>query len=498
MRRSDWLEIRRLRSEGLSARGVAARTGFDRRTVARAIASDAPPRRKGPGRPRALEGFRAFLLARLERYPELTAQRLFQDLAAAGYGGKYGAVKEFVRELRPLLRPAFHSPRFAPGEAAQADWGHAGVMTVDGTPRKVSLFVMTLCHSRMMFADLLPGEAMEFWLEAHWRAINFFGGVVGKVQVDHCKTAVLSRGPDGEPRINPRYEDFAAACGFAVAPCAVRSPAEKGRVERAVGYARRGFLDGRGAESFEGRRAALAEWLRGTANRRVHGVTGRIPEELFAESEKAALRPLPAVPPGRWVETVVQASSQFRVVVDTNRYSVPPRFASARLTLRRHADRIALFDRTGLVAEHPRSFGRRLDVLIPAHDHELSAHARSARERRVVGAFLRLGEAAERYLTQMRERRLNWLSHAARIVALAEAYGRDEVARALMDGAESEAYAADYVLNILEARGRPLADPGPLRLIRGDDLLGIELREPDLEAYDVKMEDEDNEQAGRE
>jgi len=488
MRRSDWLEIRRLSSEGLSGRSVAGRMGLDRRTVAHALASDQPRRRKGVGRPKALEGFRAFIMARLERYPELSAMRLFQDLAAAGYAGKYGAVKEFVRELRPLLRPAFHSPRFAPGEVAQADWGHAGVMTVDGTPRKVSLFVMTLCHSRMMFADLLLGEAMEFWLEAHWRAFQFFGGVVGKIQVDHCKTAVLARGPDGEPKLNPRYEDFAAVCGFAVAPCAIRCPREKGRVERAVGYARRGFLDGRGDESFEGRRAALAEWLRVTANRRVHGTTGRIPEELFLETEKATLRPPPPIPPDRWVEAVVQATSQFRVVVDTNRYSVPPRFASARLTIRRHADRIAVSDGTGLVAEHPRSFGRRLDILIPDHDRELSAHARSTRERRAVCAFLRLGDAAEGYLTRLRERRLNWLSHATRIVALAEAYGRDETARALRDGAESEAYAADYVLNILEARVKPLTEAGPLRLIRGDDLLEIKLPEPDIGSYDAGQE----------
>jgi transposase len=492
MRRDVWIEIRRLRSEGLSARGVAARMGLDRRTVARALASDQPPRRKGAGRPGALERFRSFAMAKLERYPELTAMSVFSALAEAGYAGKYGAVKKFVRELRPLLKPAFHTLRFGPGEMAQVDWGHAGVVRVEGAPRRASLFIMVLCHSRLMFADLFLGEAMEHWLEAHWRAFQFLGGVVSGVTVDNCRTAVSARPPGEEPRLNPRYEDFAAVCGFKIFPCAVRRPMAKGRVEKAVHYVKSGFLAGRGEESFEGRRAALAEWLHRTANRRVHGTTGRIPAELFEEVEKSALQPLPPLPPDRGVETPAQATSQFRVVVDTNRYSVPPRLASRSLTVRRSADKILVYDGEELAAEHARSYGRRLDILNHDHDRELSARTRGARERRAVCALLRLGDAAEAYLAKLRERRGNWVSHAARIVALAEAYGRDEAARALRDALEAEAFSAEYVLSILQTRARPLTEPGPLSLLRGDDLLRIELPRPDIEAYDGwKQEKED-------
>jgi hypothetical protein len=163
---------------------------------------------------------------------------------------------------------------------------------------------------------------------------------------------------------------------------------------------------------------------------------------------------------------------------------VPPRCASRRLSVRRHVDRIAVLDGDELVADHPRSYGRRLDILIPAHDHELLARSRQMRERKAVCGLLRLGEAAEEYLTRLRERRPNWLSHAERIMALAQAYGVDETARALRDARDAEAFSSEYVLNILEARARPRPEPGPLHLVRGEDLLVIDLPEPDISMYD--------------
>ena len=484
MRRELWLEIKRLKAEGLSSRGIAAELGMDRRTVARALLAEAPPRRKAvAGRPSVIEGRRGWILGRLEAHPRLSASRIFGMLTEMGYAGKYGAVKEFVRSVKPSARPAVMTLRFAPGEMAQADWAHAGTVRVDGAARRLSLFVMTLCHSRRMFADFFLGEAMEHWLEAHWAAFCFFGGVPSGVMVDNCRVAVLAREPGGEARLNPRYEDFASVCGFKPHACAPRRPQEKGRVERAVGYIRTGFLEGRGAESFEGMRASLADWLSSTANRRVHGTTGRVPDELFEEEDRKALRPLPPIPPDRSARDCVQASAQYRVIVDSNRYSVPPGLAGARLDLRKTHDRIDLYGEDGLAASHARRYGRRLDIVDPSHDRAHMDRCRSARERMAVDAFLRLGGAAEPYLVQLRERRPDWLSHVRRIAALAEAHGRDEAARALRDAAESGAYSAEYVLNILDARARPLHEAGPLRLLRGEDMLRIDLPPPDIAIY---------------
>ena len=52
------------------------------------------------------------------------------------------------------------------------------------------------------------------------------------------------------------------------------------------------------------------------------------------------------------------------------------------------------------------------------------------------------------------------------------------------DGLAFEAFSAEYIANILEARARTLPEPGPLQLTRGIDLLDIDIPPPDLTVYD--------------
>ncbi|MCY4594855.1 MAG: hypothetical protein OXC19_08665 [Bryobacterales bacterium] len=44
-----------------------------------------------------LDPFKGIIEARLEVYPKLTAQRLYEEVRAAGYPGSYGSVRDYVR-----------------------------------------------------------------------------------------------------------------------------------------------------------------------------------------------------------------------------------------------------------------------------------------------------------------------------------------------------------------------------------------------------------------
>jgi len=255
-------------------------------------------------------------------------------------------------------------------------------------------------------------------------------------------------------------------------------------VENAVGYVKGSFLAGREPSSLPAMAPTLAEWLETVANVRTHGTTGRRPMDLFAEEERAALLPLPATAHHCAVMQPVVANNRFRVIVDTNRYSVPAAFASQRLTLGRYADRIVLYAKDGtLIADHPRCYHRRQDILKPEHERELILRTRHTRDRRLLERFFTLGSAAEPYLAGLREKRPDWKAHVRRINALGEIHGRDEVARLLADALEHRAFSSEYVLNILQARQRALPEPGPLHVTRRQDLLELDLPEPDLDIY---------------
>ena len=84
----------------------------------------------------------------------------------------------------------------------------------------------------------------------------------------------------------------------------------------------------------------------------------------------------------------------------------------------------------------------------------------------------------------------------ARIVALADVYGAEKVARALADALIYHAFSSDYIANILEQRERRLPEAGPLHLTRKQDVLDLQLPDPDLSVYDTeKQQPEEGENA---
>jgi hypothetical protein len=201
------------------------------------------------------------------------------------------------------------------------------------------------------------------------------------------------------------------------------------------------------------------------ANVRIHRETHKQPLELFA-SEKQYLKPLPTLPADTGVIRTVRASNRFRVVVDTNRYSVPSLYASQRLLLKTFADRLCIYHGEKLIATHTRSYDRYQDFENPEHVRELLERRRAARDAKLLLSFYALCSRAEEYHRQLQERRLSPRLHIAKIMALSQIYGPDKVARAIEDAFEFQAFSSDYIAIILEQRERFTPPPGPLSAAR--------------------------------
>jgi hypothetical protein len=69
-------------------------------------------------------------------------------------------------------------------------------------------------------------------------------------------------------------------------------------------------------------------------------------------------------------------------------------------------------------------------------------------------------------------------------VALSDIYGVAAVARAMEDAFTFQAFSCEYIANLLESRARPLPEPSALHLTRRQDLLEIEVPEPNLFLYE--------------
>jgi len=475
--------------QGLTRAQTARALGLHARTVAKWAKVTQYRRRETPARPSRLDPYKGLIVRWLDAHP-YSAQQVFQRLREQGFEGGVTIVRDYVHTIRPRSREAFLKLIFTPGEAGQVDWGEYGTIGVGSTRRRLSLFAMLLCHSRMLYLECTVSQTMEFFLACHEHAFTAWGGVPSYLMVDNLRSAVLQRVVGEAPVFNSKYLDFARHWGFEIRACNPRRGNEKGRIENAIGYVKKNFLNGLELPDFAALQPAAQLWVDSVANVRVHGETHQRPVDRFVE-ERSKLQALNPVGFDLGQVRSVRATNQFRVALDSNGYSVPSQYANARLTLKAYPDRVCIYHQDQLVARHRRSMDRHQDIEDPDHPRQLLAQRHRASEQQLLVRFLALSPRAQAYYDGLEAKRGNPRAHARKILALAQIHGTEAVVRALDDGLELQAFSAEYIANILEARARELPEPAPLQLIRAHDLLEFELPEPDLSIYDRDDDEKD-------
>lgn len=462
---------------------IANKLGLDQRTVAIWANEKRYRTRQSAPRKSKLDPFKNHIIQMLEKHP-YTAQQIYQRIKEDGFQGRITIVEDYVRKIRPPKIKAYLKLAFAPGECAQVDWGSYGTVRVGSTTRRLSFFVMVLCHSRMMYLEFTVSQTMEHFLGCHLNAFHFFGAVPQKIMVDNLKSAVLKRTVGCAPVFNPEYLDFANYYRFSIVACNVGKGNEKGRVENAVGYVKKNLLNGLNIPDFCVMESVAKTWVDTIANVRTHGETGKRPLDMFNE-EASFLGQLPATAYDIGQISQVRASPQYRISLDSNSYTVPAQLAGVRLTLKKYPNRVCLYHGNDLVARHTRSYDRKQDIQNQDHSKILLVQRKKAADQAIYMKFLTLSDKAKEYYQQLGHRRLNPFVHIRKIVALSEIYPREQIALAIEDAIKFDAFSSEYITNILEQRLRPAKEPGVLHVTRSSDLLDLTIDPPDLSVYSI-------------
>jgi transposase len=450
---------------------------------------DAPA--QGPARrPRdsKLDPFKATIAGWLEKDPTATAAVVEQRLRPLGYKGGHSVLRAYVHTVRPQLRPsrAFLRMEPPPGERFEVDWGHFGVLDYATDKRKLYAFALVEAHSRMLYLEFTHSQSFETFVRCHVHAFTALGGVAREIAYDNLATAVAEH--DGRlVRFLPRFLAFAREYGFYPKACNVAAGWEKGKVERAIGYARQNFWPLREFADLHDVNRQARQWLSEIANQRQHRETRERPIDRF---KAATLRPLSVIPYDHRDTVEALVHKDIRLQFDGNRYCVPHRLVGRRLTLKADSGSVTIYDRTHEIVSYPRCWRRGQTLGADRFEAELAdlrpAAKRSRAQQRLFAVLDGLCSQAmlEAYLRDIADTDRALSRQLAELLELIRQYGPEPVADAIAKASAARAFGADYVANILRQQQSPRQTQPPLRL--RNPLLNDLVTDPlSLLAYDA-------------
>ena len=314
--------------DGQSIRSVARQMGISRNTIRKYLTLSEPVRVVCQKKPSpTMETVAPRIEEILTEWREhtttkqyITGTRVHRQLVEEGYEVGITTVRNYLREKRRSEAEVFVPLVHRPGDEAQVDFFE--VTVEEGVVlRKAWKFVMRLMYSGRDFVRLYDRCDQLSFLDAHVRALGYFGGVPQRIVYDNLSAAV-KKIVGSERELTER---FMALCShYLFEPCFAR-PREghdKGGVE----------ARGKGI-----RLAHLTPIPKGESLSEISEVLLREVEiaftgqQRFAE-ERGRLGPLPERPfEARRVE-LLRVSRRSTVRIEGATYCVPSQWASLRAT----------------------------------------------------------------------------------------------------------------------------------------------------------------------
>ena len=452
-------EVIRLFYSRTSQRRIAKLVGISRKSVAKIVEAhqnhragiSEPAKTK---RPSLLDSFEETTTELIERYPDITAVRLHEELRLSGFTGGYTIVKERLRQLRPKpLKPFVERFETGPGLQAQMDYSMYRIdFTAEGL-RKVYAFGLILAFSRRLYLRFVESQDLPTTLREHQRAFDYFQGVPATCLYDNMKVVVS--GFDGsQPVFNTRFLAFATHYGFQPLLCRPARPQTKGKVERPFHFIEKNLLNARRFSDLNHLNDVAAQWLAAVSDKRVHRTTGQRPIDRF-QQERSHLLALPHKPYDTAEVLYRTVNSEGYIPFLQNFYSVPwqrtGEFVPVRIT---DNELVAYAPNVKEMARHE-LFARSVSNKKATDQSHRPPHSLKQRIEVLRKRFSEFGALGERFFDELLRNRRFGNDEALRILSLHALYRFDDLKAALERATRYRAFSRSAIERILAARAQP-------------------------------------------
>lgn len=210
---------------------------------------------------------------------------------------------------------------------------------------------MQLSHSRYAYYEIVTNQTTETFIKCHIHAFEFFNGVPKTVKIDNLKAAVLEAN-FYEPVIQKQYSQFLYYYKSSPITARIRRGQDKGKVESGIKYVKNNFLKGLGHRDYYKAIEALKTWNNQICNKRVHGTTRKVPEEVFRRIEKKALLSLPQIRYEIFSIEKRKVKPNAHISFHLNYYSVPHVYANKEVVVKSNDNLLWIYAGLEQIALH--------------------------------------------------------------------------------------------------------------------------------------------------
>jgi hypothetical protein len=342
-----------------------------------------------------------------------------------------------------------------------------------------------LSYSRHLFLRFYLNGAMNNFLRGHVEAFTAWGAVPRVVLYDNLRSAVLERRAEAI-RFHPTLLELAAHYRFQPRPVAVARGNEKGRVERAIRFARDRFFAARQFKDISDLNAQATTWcleeaaLRGCPEDRDRSV-----RVVFAE-ERPHLLPLPDNPfptEERVADAIARKTPFLRF--DLNDYSIPHTHVGRQVEILASLERVRVVEGHETIADHPRSFNRAQQIEDPLHVEALEAHKRAGRAHRALDRLHHAAPASKGLFKLAAERGVHLGVLTRGLLQLLDTHGADALAQAIDAALGENAAHLGAVRHFIDAHRALRGERPPIAVtLPNDPRLHVTVRAHDLRDYE--------------
>ena len=358
-----------MKNEGYSKRKIAEIQEVNFRTVSKYLAMTPEEFEEGilrKERARCLDLYEGVVVDWLRRYPDMSAAQVYDWLQehyqvtvaerttrryVEGLREKYAIpkAKASVRQYATVEDPPM-------GRQMQVDIGETWVRDAyAGRHIKLYCVAAILSHSRykwgMWYAK--PLSAIQF-VQALQICFDYLCGMPKELVFDQDRLLAVDENY-GDIIFTQQFEQYRLSSGFEVYLCRGSDPESKGRCEAAVKFFKGNFAKNRFFMDMDDWNQNFEDWLNRTGNAKRHGITKKIPAEVF-EQERQFLKPVPST--RRYSEGIVTRTvhKDNKIFYEGNRYTVPlgTYMPGREVVVEVNGDKLTILDSINpvVIAEH--------------------------------------------------------------------------------------------------------------------------------------------------